>query len=103
MLLPFICLQFICLLCILVQLYGFILLHKLNERRLLEALCQAHLRKRNYFLMRLKMLKQRRLRRAKRRYWFKPGRTDQWWQNMLNGVAPQEAWKKNFRMTKEPL
>ena len=54
MLFAFICLQLVCLLCILIQLYGLILLHKLNERRLQEALCQAHLRKRNYFLMRLK-------------------------------------------------
>ena len=101
MLFPFICLQLISLLCIFVQLYGLILLYKLNERHLQEALCKANLRKRNYFLKRLKKIKQRRLRRKKRKYWFKPGRTDQWWQNMLNGVAPQEEWKKNFRMTKE--
>ena len=90
MLFAFICLQLICFLCILIQLYGLILLHKLNERRLQEAvlLCQAHLRKGNYFLMRLKKIKQQRLRKAKRKHWLKPGRTDQWWQNMLNGVAP---------------
>ena len=28
------------------------------------------------------------------------GRTDQWWQNMISGVSPEEDWKKNFRMTR---
>ena len=89
------------LLSILFQLYGLILLVKINEKRLHNIECQKNLRKRNHFLQKLKKMKLRRLRRAKRSCWFKPGRTDQWWQNILNGIAPVESWKKNFRMRKE--
>ena len=102
MIFPLICLQLVSLLCILLQLHGLILIHQLNGQCLQQALCQANLRKRNYFLKRLKKIKQRRLRKAKRSCWFKPGRTDQWWQNMLNGVAPQEEWEKNLECQKKP-
>ena len=65
------------------------------------AVHQTNLRKRSYFLQKLKKTKQRRLIRARRSCWFKPGRTDQWWQNIINDIAPEEAWKKIFRMLEE--
>ena len=39
--------------------------------------------------------------RRKRCTWVKPGRTDQWWQNLESGVAPEEEWKINFRMPRK--
>ena len=54
MLLPFICLQLVSLVSMLVQLYGLILLAKVHEKRLYDALYQTNLRKRSYFLGKLK-------------------------------------------------
>ena len=39
--------------------------------------------------------------RAKRSVWVKPGRTDQWWINMLIGLSPEEDWNRNVRMSRE--
>ena len=39
-------------------------------------------------------------RRRKRRFWVKPGRTDSWWENMIQDRCLDEDWKKNFRMGK---
>ena len=33
--------------------------------------------------------------------WFKQGRTDEWWKNMLSGDSDENDWKKNFRMSRE--
>ena len=32
--------------------------------------------------------------------WYKPGRTDSWWENIWTGTAPEECWKENFRMSR---
>ena len=32
--------------------------------------------------------------------WYKPGRTDSWWENIWKGTAPEECWKENFRMSR---
>ena len=37
----------------------------------------------------------------KRSCWYKSGRTDLWWENILTGVAPTECWKFFFRMSKD--
>ena len=41
-----------------------------------------------------------RRRRRRRRFWKRPGRTQGWWQNFVNGTVLPEEWKKNFRMQK---
>ena len=38
--------------------------------------------------------------RRKKSIWVKPGRTDRWWRNLINGKLAQEEWKKNLRMAK---
>ena len=86
---------------LLLQLYGLILLWKINEKQDENAMLTALQTRRNFFLRKLKSLRQRRLRRRKRSCWHKPGRSDQWWIKMINGEAPDEFWIKNFRMTKE--
>ena len=57
--------------------------------------------KRSYYLRKMKQARLRRLRRKKRRCWVSPGRTEQWWINLINGTAPEEFWYKNFRMSRE--
>ena len=32
--------------------------------------------------------------------WRKPGRTEQWWLNLLNGILPESDLKKNFLFLK---
>ena len=86
---------------LLLQLHGLILLWKIHEEQNKNTMFMALQNRRNYLLRKLKLLRQRRLRRRKRSCWFKPGRSDQWWIKMINGEAPDEFWMKNFRMTKE--
>ncbi|XP_028412532.1 protein ALP1-like [Dendronephthya gigantea] len=40
------------------------------------------------------------LRRNRREIWFKKGRTDQWWNNLLGGRLADEEWQRNFRLTR---
>ena len=83
------------------QLHGLIFLWKIYEKHRNNTIV-AHIQsKRSYYLRKLKQARQRRLRRKKRRCWVLPGRTEQWWINMINGTAPDEFWYKNFRMSRE--
>ena len=63
--------------------------------------CNFLLRKRPYSIQKKMRARERHLVRKKRAIWFKRGRTDLWWQNILFGVAPDEMWKKNFRMSRD--
>ena len=38
--------------------------------------------------------------REERKYWVRPGRTDLWFQNILNNQSADEEWVENFRMSK---
>ena len=33
--------------------------------------------------------------------WFKQGRTNEWWRDMVSGDSDDNDWKKNFRMSRE--
>ncbi len=55
----------------------------------------------NKWARRIKHLKARRLCRKPRSTWIVNGRTDKWWENIVNGDAPDSVWKKNFRMSKQ--
>ena len=100
-LLPLAAISLTTILSLLLQLHGVILLWKIHEVRRNNLIFASIFRKRSYFLRKLKQHKQTLLNRKKRSCWFKPGRTDLWWQNIWNGVAPEEVWKKNFQMTKD--
>ena len=52
-----------------------------------------------YWKMKAKRLSQ--LRRKCWVSWFKQGRTDQWWDNLLSGELPNEEWHSNFRLPKD--
>jgi hypothetical protein len=49
----------------------------------------------------MKHLKIRQLCRKPRSIWVVNGRTDKWWENIVNGNVPDSVWKKNFQMSKE--
>ena len=42
-------------------------------------------------------------RAARRRFWVRPGRTSSWWDNVVNGIAVDEEWRENFRMSRTSL
>ena len=86
---------------LILQLYGVILTWKIHLRQQEEAVCMILLRKLSYWRRKCKKLRQRYLRRKKRSCWHKPGRTDLWWENILNGLSLEESWRKNFRMSKD--
>ena len=44
---------------------------------------------------------QRRIVCRRGRVWRKPGRTEQWWKNLLDGILPNTEWRKNLRMDRE--
>ena len=84
---------------VLLQLHGFFLIWCVNERRKQQAIILQLLMNRKKALKRFQMVKKRKLNK-KRSCWFKLGRTDLWWQNLVTGVTPEEFWKKNFRLDK---
>ena len=83
------------------QLHGLIFLWKIYEKHRSNAIVAWIQGKRSYYLRKMKKARLRRLRRKKRRCWVSPGRTEQWWINLINGTAPEEFWYKNFRMSRE--
>ena len=85
---------------LLMQLHGLILIWKIHEAKRNNAILAILLRKRSYFHRKMKQRKMRYLNRRQRSCWFKSGRTALWWENIWNGIAPEECWRKNFRMSK---
>ena len=82
------------------QLNGLLMMWKIHQAKQNDAIRAALFRKRNYSWRRLKRIKQRCLNRSIRTCWYKPGRTDSWWENIWTGTAPEECWKENFRMSR---
>ena len=89
------------LIAVLFQFYGIIfvllLFHKFNYDQLLA----YYALKRSVARKRARYMKMRKLARKKRSKWVQSGRTDAWWQNMVNGLSADHQWKRNFRMSKE--
>ena len=80
---------------------GVLMLWKLNQAGALS-LAFGVLAKRKSKIKRKVLHKQiRRLQRKDRSIWYKPGRTDLWWQNIRMGIAPKECWKQFFRMDRD--
>ena len=59
------------------------------------------LEEKNRALTRYKRQRRRFLFRKRRRQWKNPGRTEIWWQNVLNGLMLEDEWISNFRMSRE--
>ena len=88
------------LLAVSLQLNGLLMMWKIHQAKQNDAIRAALFWKRNYSWRRLKRIKQRCLNRSIRTCWYKPGRTDSWWENIWTGTAPEECWKENFRMSR---
>ncbi|XP_047140221.2 uncharacterized protein LOC105845863 [Hydra vulgaris] len=85
---------------LILQLIGLAITYKLLENKQNFAL-GAYLRTRKNNLQRKKKLaRQRLMNRKSRNLWVEKGRTDLWWQNMIEPNVPETCWKRNFRMTK---
>uniref|UniRef100_A0A8P4JZX5 DDE Tnp4 domain-containing protein n=1 Tax=Dicentrarchus labrax TaxID=13489 RepID=A0A8P4JZX5_DICLA len=39
-------------------------------------------------------------RATRRRFWTRPGRSSSWWDNFVTGVAVDNEWRENFRMSR---
>ena len=49
----------------------------------------------------LKLLQQRQPARKPRKCWYQLGRSDQWRQDMINGISPDDWWKKICRFLRK--
>ena len=74
------------------------MLWNLHNCRINNFVRTSIVRKKKLYHKKLRFLHHRRLCRKKKLYWVAPGRTEQWWLNLVSGLAPAENWKKNFRM-----
>ena len=72
------------------QMVGLILIWGINVSRQNNAIITMIARKRNYFREKLARRRLKCLNRRPRSCWFKKGRTDLWWENMWNGIAPEK-------------
>ena len=78
------------------QMHMVILTWKIHVKHRNGAYMAFLTRKRSVFYRKLRYERRRRLLRKKRRFWVQAGRTEEWWQNMIGGKAPEETWKKIF-------
>ena len=82
-----------------VQLHGVLLVLLMKQQNKLQLAYRQLLSEWNNNNKKIRALKKLKIRR-KRCRWTNPGRTDKWWQNMLNGKLKDEEWQQNFRMTR---
>lgn len=87
---------------LLLQLNGFLMILILWQKTSKEniSFLFENFKKNSRWAQRQQLQKQRKQLRKPRTVWHKNGRTDAWWQNMINDILPVEEWKKNFRMSK---
>lgn len=78
------------------QLYGLVFLWKIHEMLASNFAMATLATHRSNRLKKFRKAKLRRLLQKRRSCWYIPGRTDQWWENFLNGELLREAWKKNL-------
>ena len=83
---------------VLLQLHALLLVELINQRRKHQALLSQLLIKKR-IIQRFQNFR-RKKQNKRRSCWYKRGRTDSWWQNIITGVTPDEFWKKNFRLNK---
>ena len=93
--------QFGILVTLTIQCYGVVIAYQILQAKRLMLLNAYFSTKKNKWARRMKRLKVRRLCRKPRSTWVVKGRTDKWWENIVNGNAPDTVWKKNVRMSKQ--
>ena len=77
-----------------------ILLRILQNEHHIKLIINNLLRKKNFRLKKLKDKMLRRNSKKPRSCWYKIGRSDKWWKNMISGISPESYWFKNFRLSK---
>ena len=80
------------------QCYGLLFLLLLKERRRQQEMTLQAAHQYNAAVARLRYVRRRAI---FRRLWRNCGRTEQWWQNLYNGILPESEWKKNLRMDRD--
>ena len=90
--------QIISIISSIIQLNSALLQCIMHHRKINGTILKLLLARKRGFSRQMKLAKKRRI-TQNRRLWYKPGRTDLWWQNLLSGVAPKEFWKKNLGLT----
>ena len=93
--------QFSLFSCLLLQFQCFLYLYVAYNQHVNKQLIAYYAAKRSKIRRRERHIHLRKLMRKKRSRWVNSGRTDLWWQNMINGVSPDGDWKRNFRMSRE--
>ena len=82
------------------QCYGLLFLLLLKERRRQQEMTLQAAHQYNAAVARLRYIRRRVIFR-RGRLWRNCGRTEQWWQNLYNGILPESEWKKNLRMDRD--
>ena len=98
---PFLKKMAVCVVSTLLSLLSSLLGLYLTGYNTLMLRCAQYARKRNR-LVRLALIstrnRSRRVPRRQRRFWTRPGRTQDWWQNFVQNRVLPEEWKENFRL-----
>ncbi len=79
------------------QCYGLLLSLLIAQRHRQHRLTIQTASQYSVALGRRRSLQQRKVCRRER-VWRKPGRTEQWWTNLLDGILPDTEWRKNLRI-----
>ena len=75
-----------------------VLLECVNKRNTI--IMSMLMSRRRYLFRKMKAKRISQLRRKRREVWYKQGRTDQWWKNVLSGKLSDEEWQRNFRLSR---
>ena len=81
------------------QLCGLMLTNLILERLRIHRMRLEAANQYNIAVARLRHMRRRQV--CRRRAWRRPGRTEQWWLNLYNGVLPESEWRKNLRMDRD--
>ena len=82
------------------QVCSAILMRKVHENLLHQNLLVFPLKKK-LIRKKFKLLQQRHFTWKPRKCWYQIGWSDQWWQDMINGISPDDSWRKSFRFSRK--
>ena len=83
------------------QLHGLLMLWILYNKHVNDMLIALEAQQRSRNLQNTRKYRERKCRRKKRERWFNAGRTEDWWNKMFGGEAPENTWRKNFRVSRQ--
>lgn len=81
------------------QMFGalIVLLEYVNKRNML--IVSILMSKRRHLFLKMKAKRISQLTQKRREVWYKQGRSDKWWKNLLSGKLSGDEWQRNFRLT----